>query len=365
MLDRTRSSVPAGRRRHLLAAAVLVLLGQPVAAAESSVTLVVDRSSGPARVEYCWAGDAGKDPGEAPKPSVAGQPASPREFGLGDLLSLKVSNLASVTGADNERCGELRLALSRNIFTAPRPFGCDPASGTVTFNLERIPQAAEGPWSTLLDSRRWVTASVDVSIADGDEILPTEARGQRLKLYNKRFAWYAIGGLVLVLIGFFYLARNSQMLRDRGGSGEPLRTFSLARTQTAWWFLIIVGSFLFLSLLVGETVTIPPSALGLMGISAGTVVGAKLVEGGQGAAAMARPRKPDFWYDILADETGVGFHRFQMVVWTAALGIIFILRVFKNLAMPEFDATLLGLMGISNGTYLGMKIPEQRAAAGS
>jgi len=28
--------------------------------------------------------------------------------------------------------------------------------------------------------------------------------------------------------------------------------------------------------------------------------------------------------------------------------------------MPEFDNTLLALMGISSGTYLGFKIPEQR-----
>jgi hypothetical protein len=29
-----------------------------------------------------------------------------------------------------------------------------------------------------------------------------------------------------------------------------------------------------------------------------------------------------------------------------------------DLAMPEFSATLLGLMGLSAGTYVGLKIPE-------
>jgi hypothetical protein len=29
--------------------------------------------------------------------------------------------------------------------------------------------------------------------------------------------------------------------------------------------------------------------------------------------------------------------------------------------MPEFGATLLALMGISAGTYLGFKIPEKQA----
>jgi hypothetical protein len=31
-------------------------------------------------------------------------------------------------------------------------------------------------------------------------------------------------------------------------------------------------------------------------------------------------------------------------------------KVAVNLVMPEFDATLLGLMGISNGTYIGFKL---------
>jgi hypothetical protein len=33
----------------------------------------------------------------------------------------------------------------------------------------------------------------------------------------------------------------------------------------------------------------------------------------------------------------------------------------RDVAMPVFDATLLGLLGVSSGTYLGMKIPEATA----
>jgi hypothetical protein len=62
--------------------------------------------------------------------------------------------------------------------------------------------------------------------------------------------------------------------------------------------------------------------------------------------------------DILRDETGISFHRFQMVAWTVILGFIFIVAVHKTLAMPDFSATLLGLMGISAGTYVGFKIPN-------
>ena len=68
-----------------------------------------------------------------------------------------------------------------------------------------------------------------------------------------------------------------------------------------------------------------------------------------------------FFTDILIDAGGVSFHRFQIVAWTLALGFIFLAQVFNYLMMPDFNATLLGLMGISSGTYLGFKFPERQA----
>ncbi len=67
-----------------------------------------------------------------------------------------------------------------------------------------------------------------------------------------------------------------------------------------------------------------------------------------------------FLRDILSDGSGYSFHRFQIFAWTIVLGVIFISSVYNGLTMPEFSATLLGLMGISSGTYIGFKFPEQR-----
>jgi len=66
-----------------------------------------------------------------------------------------------------------------------------------------------------------------------------------------------------------------------------------------------------------------------------------------------------FLRDILSDRSGYSFHRFQIFAWTIVLGIIFISSVYNSLAMPEFSSTLLGLMGISSGTYIGFKFPEK------
>jgi hypothetical protein len=67
-----------------------------------------------------------------------------------------------------------------------------------------------------------------------------------------------------------------------------------------------------------------------------------------------------FLTDILSDQNGVSFHRLQILVWTLVLGVVFVVKVAVNLTMPDFDNTLLALMGISGGTYLGFKFPEQQ-----
>ena len=67
-----------------------------------------------------------------------------------------------------------------------------------------------------------------------------------------------------------------------------------------------------------------------------------------------------FLRDILSDGSGYSFHRFQIFAWTIVLGIIFVSSVYNSLNMPEFSPTLLGLMGLSAGTYIGFKFPEQK-----
>lgn len=69
-----------------------------------------------------------------------------------------------------------------------------------------------------------------------------------------------------------------------------------------------------------------------------------------------------FWRDLVSDDRGaVALDRLQVVVWTAILSSLFLYSVLFYLAMPEFSATMLLLMGISSGTYIGFKLPEARS----
>lgn len=87
---------------------------------------------------------------------------------------------------------------------------------------------------------------------------------------------------------------------------------------------------------------------------------AKIADAREG---LTKPISDGFWNDLVTDASGPSFHRFQMIAWTVILGILFLAGVYKNLSMPEFSGTMLALMGISAGTYLGFKIPEKQNTA--
>ena len=75
---------------------------------------------------------------------------------------------------------------------------------------------------------------------------------------------------------------------------------------------------------------------------------------------LSTPLHTTWLNDLLSDLNGLSFHRFQMFVWTIVLGVIFAISAYTDLLMPNFSATLPGLMGISAGTYIGFKFPEQK-----
>ena len=74
------------------------------------------------------------------------------------------------------------------------------------------------------------------------------------------------------------------------------------------------------------------------------------------------PASEGFLKDILTDAQGTSFHRLQMFIWTLVLVFVFGWEVYDNLAMPDFNNSLLALMGISAGTYIGFMIPEKHSS---
>lgn len=255
----------------------------------------------------------------------------------------------------------------------------DPENKLLVFPLKRTESARE-VWTFILGEPKWSLRNTGISVGLEDEFAVTSTAS--IELEAVPHGWFIFWAILfaLLVIGFLALAVKSDVLRDSGPPppGGARKAYSLARVQGAWWFFIILASYLLIGMITGDfSTSITGTVLILLGISVGTVVASGVIDAGKdgaaaagaapapGAPAVAPPAAPPpaapneyWWLDILSDANGVSFPRFQNAVWTLVLGIIFATQVYKVLAMPTFDAALLGLMGISAGGYLAMKIPE-------
>jgi len=350
------------------------------------------------------------------------QPASKKGplCSVGRKIYLFFDNLSdwakgtSAAGKPN-RVQEIALSLNGKILKGvpANPVG----DNVLQFELDRLDLVAadqntldnRATWNELMSRAKIspVKIGIDVVMPDGTALgAPKFVWFQAFPTYWSGVAIFLLALLVLFLI----LAKYSDILRDgptpaaaaedkwwKFGVGTgPRNSFSLARCQMAWWFFIVIASFLYIWMVFGDTDTLTSGALILMGISAATGFSSILVDSskqdarnslltqqaalttGLGGAAPSPQQQAQlakvnsdlaslpspvgvsqgFLNDILRDETGISFHRFQMAAWTIVLGFVFVVAVYRNLAMPDFSATLLGLMGISAGTYVGFKIPN-------
>jgi len=267
--------------------------------------------------------------------------------------------------------------------------------GILQFHLEYVQGVNDDIWSDLLggqnnSSPNFRLRPIYVSVGfEGGAALDIKSK-EKFDLVLMHLDWRLYVCLILVFIILFYLiqlARNTELLRDGGvlpDSPEKIKKwwllnrevravhkpYSSARVQMAFWFALVITAFLYIWLITGASDTITTTVLALIGIAAGTALSAVVIDKGKKPddepAADAKPQvSQGFLMDILTDENGgISFHRFQMLTWMLILGILFVFEVFDKLTMPEFSATLLGLLGISNGTYLGFKIPESGNGGG-
>jgi hypothetical protein len=180
-----------------------------------------------------------------------------------------------------------------------------------------------------------------------------------LSYVGKYFVHISLLSVLIFVACFYILMRKSNMLRG-GTDGTP---YSLAQTQLAFWTLIVSISYLYIYATTQNIPDIPEKVLWLLGISITTTGGAKIIDNNKVAGQFKYPASKGFWVDIFSDNFGINIHRFQMVLWTLIMGLLFVISVIQDQKMIEFSEQLLLLMGISSGAYLGLKIPENNKPA--
>jgi len=292
-------------------------------------------------------------------------------FALDQLAYVKVKDLSCAPAAPRKGLW------FDGMDTGVRSIGCDDAQKFLVFRVTREQAGAGTPsaqtWNALLSNPFGTGAKnnyerdVSVILKDEGGANPFVCAPAKLQVLDPTLLWLGGGLVVVVLAGLFLLSRNSDLLRDSGpfeGSGE--RPFSLARVQMAWWFVIVFACYILLWLVTHGLPVMSASALWLIGIASVTAVSASAVDSGKKEAVQP---SAGFWRDILTNANGVTLYRFQNLAWTVLFGVVFVSQVLAKLAMPEFDNSVLVLMGLSAGAYLGFKVPEthvnQPAAAGA
>lgn len=358
--------------------------------------------------------------------------------GLGNEFFLWVTrNQGKITGENGEiAISDLRLFLNEVEVDDSncRLVAADDANAIVGVRLER-PPSSKAAWNRILANGGLGLHLVRVTLGASKKTpLPSHAM---LGLKLMQWKWYfwllpiILFILVLVLLKTSRFKRFMNMLRDSGPVKDAdgniqengIAAYSLARVQMAYWFALSILAYVLIWGITGDRDTINNDILVLIGISAGTFLGAVSIDSSKksqaqdqlpGAAAklvqmqsvvqavtpmneraetadnptgkatvklamqavgvqkdavnrlncqaMVPQHKGSFWADILSDANGISFHRFQIVAWSLVLGVIFVHAVFTTLSMPTFGNTMLGLMGISGGTYLGFKFPEQKTS---
>ena len=170
-------------------------------------------------------------------------------------------------------------------------------------------------------------------------------------LVNTAYGWVAV--VILVLLTIIGLLNN--ILKD-----DNNLYYSLSRAQLFYWTLLFVFCYLFIWFQTGSLPDVTSSALVILGISAGTTAAGKVIENQSKLKVEIDPnaKSEGFFMDILSDGSSINIHRFQNIVFSVVFGIIFLQRSVSAYSMPSFDENVLLLMGLSSGTYAGLKITE-------
>lgn len=342
--------------------------------------------------------------GEEPKPRVISVQSDGRNGGravaLGDRLVVTVTNLSTLVNQAEAARKPLVLYVNGVALKGVEPEATNTNQNQLRFHLVRADDARRAMAALLGKPQSEKKVSVSVGL-EGESPIDTEVEKFTLVVIRWVGFWIFVGAVGLLTVWVWRKQGTSELLRDPGPAppAGQHRPYSLAKVQMAIWFWLTVASFLFIFLITYAFDTIPNSVFVLMGISAGTGLGAivqdankkpdegleelekkqaelKQVPGTRTPEQdkeLAEVEKRIRWYreppvsegffkDILTDAQGTSFHRMQMFVWTLVLAFIFGWEVYHNLAMPDFDNSLLALMGISSGTYLGFMIPEKHSS---
>ena len=225
------------------------------------------------------AAQATYDPATEPRVTQAkGEHSS--AAGLGHRVVVTVRNFPALLAKVNGNCRAIVLFLDTLPLRQMPPESCDQYDGTVRYTLDRVPDGNDEEWHKLLGSPNSFVRKVRLSVGTDDQFaVPTDVTAFPLMIIPARRFYAFLVLLVVLLVAFVQLCRKSSMIRAAAHPAPPgERPFSLSRFQMAWWFFLVIVGYVFMWLITWELDTITDSILALMGIGAGTALGAAMID---------------------------------------------------------------------------------------
>lgn len=149
------------------------------------------------------------------------------------------------------------------------------------------------------------------------------------------------------------------------------KRLSLSKFQFVLWFVVLLYSYIVVYIVryqAGDASPInqiPPNLLILTGASAGTMLAAKGITSSyvQNGSISKTPATKSIVSDLVNDDDNYSdLSKIQMLSWTfVAIGIYLLSALPASVAnykdgLIDIDTSLMVLMGLSQGTYLGKKL---------
>jgi hypothetical protein len=274
----------------------------------------------------------------------------------------------------------------------------DAAADTVTVSLDRRDDN-RAAWRTLFDGRThfWSALEAPIALGTGDGSEQTTTQTLAISPWGARPVW-AMFALAAVVAGALVVLLRSNIARDMVNPQTGRAPYSLGRTQLFFWVANALLAALAVWIATGDQI-IPGGLLVALGIGGGTTLGSRVVDKSlwgdalvayqaniQQAIAAAtqasnlgevkrleqelkdaierhvHPKAPtsqSFFRDILTGVDGDALYRYQLVAWTLVILVQFWATVLWRVELADLDSTRLALMGMSAGTYMGLKLPEK------
>jgi hypothetical protein len=184
--------------------------------------------------------------------------------------------------------------------------------------------------------------------------------------------WFA-ALLALALLALLYVVASIV-----GHSWNPLKVaegadgqLSTSKFQWFLWLVVVLFSYVFLWVLrarqghYGAITDVPANLLAVLGFSTTTAVAAKgITVGYLKSGSTSKPDPASAKGGLLVDDSGVPeLAKIQMIGFTFIAILIFLADVLHQARgghptaqLPNIDSSLLVLMGISQGGYIGKKL---------